>query len=76
MDSNANGVDNFLIHPTPGGTSLLGPREGLRTAIEQGRHPYWVQPERTWVQNCRDVKAIEKVRGIMLRHPAHGTEGE
>ena len=62
--------DHFSSSSTPGDTGLLCLREGRRPAIEQGCRSYRVQPEGIRIQNCREVRAFEKVNGIKLCHPA------
>ena len=60
------------MYSTPGGTGLLTPREGHRPSIEQGRHHCRVRPEGNRVQSGGEVRAIKKVKSVVLCHPAQG----
>ena len=62
----------LLLFSTPGRTGLLTPREGRRPSIKQGRHRCRVRPEGIRVQSGREVRAVKKVKSVMLCHPAQG----
>ena len=62
----------LLLFSTPGRTGLLTSREGRRPSIKQGRHRCRVRPEGNRVQSSREVRAIKKVKSVMLCHLAQG----
>ena len=64
----------LYIYSTPGNTGLLCSREGRRPPIDQGRRSHRVRPKSARVKDCRDVRAVEQVDCVMLRHPAQGTK--